>query len=143
MLFTLIFLIFKAIFINIIKEEAMEQDWQTLMKMTGGKEITVQKVRIKENDVRIEGSFDLPPLAKLSLEDQVFIAAFLKSHGSIKEMERLFGISYPTVKNRLNRLSRALDFINVDVQVFRNATDVLERLDRGEITFDQAMEELS
>ena len=143
MLFTLIFLIFKAIFINIIKEEAMEQDWQTLMKMTGGKEITVQKVRIKENDVRIEGSFDLPPLAKLSLEDQVFIAAFIKSHGSIKEMERLFGISYPTVKNRLNRLSRALDFINVDVQVFRNATDVLERLDRGEITFDQAMEELS
>ncbi len=121
----------------------MEQDWQTLMKMTGGKEITVQKVRIKENDVRIEGSFDLPPLAKLSLEDQVFIAAFIKSHGSIKEMERLFGISYPTVKNRLNRLSRALDFINVDVQVFRNATDVLERLDRGEITFDQAMEELS
>ncbi len=143
MLFYLIYLIFKAIFINIIKEEAMEQDWQTLMKMTGGKEITVQKVRIKENDVRIEGSFDLPPLAKLSLEDQVFIAAFIKSHGSIKEMERLFGISYPTVKNRLNRLSRALDFINVDVQVFRNATDVLERLDRGEITFDQAMEELS
>jgi len=121
----------------------MEHEWQALIKMTGGREITVQKVRIKENDVRIEGSFDLPPLAKLPLEDQVFIAAFIKSHGSIKEMERLFGISYPTVKNRLNRLSRILDFINVDVQVFRNATDVLERLDRGEITFDQAMEELS
>ena len=42
------------------------------------------------------------------MDDQVFIGAFVRSHGSIKEMERLFGVSYPTIKNRLNRLSQAL-----------------------------------
>lgn len=120
----------------------MIRDWQTLTRMTGGKEIMIERVRIKDDDLRIEGSFELPPMAKLSMEDQVFAAAFVKSHGSIKEMERLYGISYPTVKNRLNKIASQFDFINIDVNVENPRTDVLERLDRGEISIDQALEEL-
>ena len=47
-------------------------------------------------------------------EDQVFVAAFLKSHGSIKEMEQVFGVSYPTVKARLNRIAGQLEFVETD-----------------------------
>jgi hypothetical protein len=92
----------------------------------------------------VEGSFELPPLARLSIEDQVFVAAFVKSHGSIKEMERLFGVSYPTIKSRLNRLSATLDS-EWTVQAGAPAVDrsvILDRLERGEITAEQAAEAL-
>ncbi len=68
----------------------MAQDWQKLTDITRGKQILVEKVKIVESGIKIEGSFELPPFARLSMEDQVFIAAFVKSHGSIKEMEKLF-----------------------------------------------------
>jgi len=140
----LTFSIIWPIFLNIIKEriKKMIRDWQTLTRMTGGKEIVIERVGLKEDDLKIEGSFELPPMAKLSMEDQIFAAAFVKSHGSIKEMERLYGISYPTVKNRLNKIAEQFDFINIDVNVEKPRTDVLERLDRGEISIDQALEEL-
>lgn len=82
-------------------------------------------------------------MAQLTMEDQVFAATFIKTHGSIKEMERLFGISYPTVKNRLNKIGRQLSFVDVDVTVAKPGLTTLERLERGEITVEQAMEELS
>jgi hypothetical protein len=87
-----------------------------------------------------DGLFDLPPLAKLPMEEQVFVAAFVRSHGSIKEMERLFGVSYPTVKNRLNRISEKLSFL--EITIAEEGSDVLEQLDRGEISVDEALKRL-
>ena len=95
---------------------------------------------MSDSNIAIEGEFEPPPLAVLTLEDQVFVAAFVRSHGSIKEMERLFGVSYPTVKNRLDRIGAALDFLEVRPVPLR--TDVLERLARGEISVDDAVEGL-
>jgi len=57
----------------------------------------------------VQGEVEVAALGQLDLEDQVFVTAFLRSHGSIKRMEALFGISYPTVKNRLNRIVNNLD----------------------------------
>ena len=81
--------------------ETRTKDWQELTKLTQGAALVVERVRL--GDIAIEGAFELPQLARLTLEDQVFVAAFLKSHGSIKEMEQVFGVSYPAVKARLNR----------------------------------------
>ena len=78
-------------------------DWQDLLRMAQGAALVVERVRIPEKQIAIEGAFTLPELARLSLEDQVFVTAFLRSHGSIKEMEQIFGVSYPTIKARLNR----------------------------------------
>jgi hypothetical protein len=52
----------------------------------------------------VEGGFDLPVLARLDAEDQLFLLSFLKSSGSLKEMARQQGVSYPTVRNRLDAL---------------------------------------
>ena len=95
-------------------------------------------------DIAIEGAFDLPPLARLAADDQVFVAAFLRSHGSIKEMEQVFGVSYPTIKARLNRIAASLEFIEIDPEPNPGPgrAEVLERLARGEITADQAVSEL-
>lgn len=121
-------------------------DWKQLLRMSDGAALAIERVRLLESGVAIEGSFELPPLAKLAVDDQVFIAAFVKSHGSIKEMERLFGVSYPTIKGRLNRLSAELDpELKVETPAANGGDDrssVLDRLERGEISPQQAAEAL-
>src|SRR5690348_5710538 len=119
----------------------MAKDWQELTKLTQGAPLVVERVRL--GDIAIEGQFELPQLARLTMEDQVFVAAFLKSHGSIKEMEQVFGISYPTVKARLNRIAGQLEFVDTDpapLKATRN--DILDRLERGEITAAEAIRQL-
>ena len=116
-------------------------DWQELTRLTGGAPIVVQRVRLADTDTAIEGSFELPPLARLPAEDQVFIMVFVRSHGSIKEMERVFGVSYPTVKNRLNRIAAQLELVEMDP--VPSQSEVLAQLRRGEITAAEAIERLS
>jgi hypothetical protein len=125
-------------------------DWQELTKLTGGFTVEVERVRLVESDVSIEGRFVLPPLAQLPAEDQIFVAAFVRCHGSIKQMETHFGVSYPTIKNRLNKIGGLLSFIEIDdsrgapsaetVNPLNNA--VLDQLERGELTVAQALERL-
>ncbi len=100
----------------------------------------IQRLSCDDCNVSVEGDFDAPGLSSLSLEEQAFATAFLRSHGSIKKMEALFGISYPTVKNRLNAIIAELDRA---VEVPSSNSQVLDRLSRGEITVDEAMNELS
>ena len=118
----------------------MIHDWQKLTAITAGRPMVVERVRIVNGGISIEGEFELPPLARLTMEDQVFVAAFIRSHGSIKEMERIFGVSYPTIKNRLNRIASAAGL--VEVLPSAKPGEVLERLDKGEITVEEAMKEL-
>ena len=120
------------------------RDWQELMQLTQGRPIAVERVRLLDRDIVIEGLFEPPELARLSAEDQVFVAAFVRSHGSIKQMEQAFGVSYPTIKARLNRISVALSFVEADVEIDASPSraGVLERLERGEITAADAIAEL-
>jgi hypothetical protein len=53
---------------------------------------------------RVEGAFSLPALASLPAEDQEFLLNFVKASGSLKEMARILGLSYPTVRNRLDAI---------------------------------------
>jgi hypothetical protein len=115
-------------------------DWQDLLRIAQGDALLIERVRIPEKQIAIEGQFTLPQLAQLSLEDQVFVVAFLRSHGSIKEMEQTFGVSYPTIKARLNRISSQLEF--VDTNPTPSRTEVLQRLDSGEITPAEAIRSL-
>ena len=114
--------------------------WNELMKMTQGARIIVERVKVQGSEIALEGTFELPPLARLSMEDQIFIIAFIRCHGSIKEMESMFGISYPTVKNRLNHLARQLEFVEVNPPASK--TEILEELDRGAISLEEALEKL-
>ena len=115
-------------------------EWQELTKLSQGQSLIVERVRLADTGVAIEGAFELPQLAELSVEDQVFVTAFVRCHGSIKEMERIFGVSYPTIKSRLNRIIQMLEFVEVDPAPSR--ADVIDRLRRGEIDAQQALREL-
>jgi hypothetical protein len=122
------------------RTQAGTQDWQALSELVRGRPIVVERVRLVGQDIAVEGAFELPRLAQLSAEDQVFVAAFVRSHGSIKEMEQVFGVSYPTIKARLNRIAASLEFIETDPEPGR--AEVLDRLARGEITAEAAISEL-
>jgi len=121
-------------------ERKTPTDWGELTRLTQGQTIVVERVRLTDRDIAIEGSFELPQLARLSLEDQVFIVAFVRSHGSIKEMEQVFGVSYPTIKSRLTRIANSLEFVETNPTPSR--AEILDRLQRGEIGASDAIQEL-
>ena len=126
------------------------RDWQELTLLTQGQFMVVERVRLVDKDIAIEGRFALPELARLSADDQVFVAAFVRSHGSIKEMEQVFGVSYPTIKARLNRISASLNFLDTSPPDAAPTADgsqdargeVLSRLERGEIGAAEAVRQL-
>lgn len=98
--------------------------------------------------VALEGTFEVSALGRLGLADQAFVIAFVRHHGSIKKMESLFEISYPTVKNRLNAIAARLDeSFSAPTADAADASPanlfVLERLARGEIDVDEALDMLS
>ena len=128
--------------------ESRQTDWQELTKLTRDEPIVIERVRLANKDVAIEGRFELPQLARLSFEDQVFVTAFVRCHGSIKEMEQVFGVSYPTIKSRLNRIAQSLEFVETNVapsraeirDTIRNT--IMDRLKAGEISAADAIREL-
>lgn len=105
-----------------------------------GRRMAITRVECRECALVTEGEFDVAPLARLSEQDQTFVHAFLRGHGSIKRMERLLGVSYPTVKNRLNAITDQLD---ESYRSRSHGSRVLDQLANGEITVEQALEKLS
>ena len=120
--------------------KSTKSDWQELTKLTQGQPILIERIRIPDKDLAIEGRFELPQLARLSFEDQVFVTAFVRCHGSIKEMEQIFGVSYPTIKSRLTRIAGNLEFVETNPAPSR--TEILERLQRREISAQDAIQQL-
>jgi hypothetical protein len=125
----------------------MGRDWQELSKLVGQAPIEIERVRLVETGIAIEGPFTLPPLAQLAAEDQVFVAAFVRCHGSIKQMEQYFGVSYPTIKNRLNKIGSQLSFVEIQQGSDADSpasgrSEILDQVSRGELTVAQALERL-
>src|SRR5437762_10842297 len=122
-------------------------DWQALTRLTGDAPFLIERIRLTGQDmadVAIEGHFDLPPLAQLPAEDQIFVAAFVRCHGSIKQMEKFFGVSYPTIKNRLNRIGQQLPLAEIDPadEPSPVVSDILGSLERGEVSVREALRQL-
>ena len=106
-----------------------------------GKPMRVARMACPDGHVSMEAGFEIPALARLPLEDQIFVVAFVRHHGSLKKMESLFEISYPTVKNRLNAIRAKLDQ-SFDAPPSSPNMKVLEDLEKGEISVDEALDQL-
>ena len=127
-----------------------KHDWQALTRLTGGAAFEIERARLPAEDIAIEGHFDVPPLAQLAADDQIFVAAFVRCHGSIKQMEKFFGVSYPTIKNRLNRIGAQLPLAEVepespdsqDTAPRPSASELLGRLERGEMNVTDVLAQL-
>ncbi len=118
----------------------MAKEWHELTPFIKGAAVVIERIRLENKGISVDGDFELPPLARLSVDDQYFVMAFVQHHGSIKEMEKLFGISYPTVKNRLNRLAQQLNLVETCQQTL--SEEVIAELAKGKITAAEAIERL-
>lgn len=66
--------------------------------------VAVRRLECSACGTAVEGSFGLPVLARLTPEDQVFLLSLVKCSGSLKDLAKTYGVSYPTVRNRLDAL---------------------------------------
>jgi len=73
-------------------------------------ELTVVRLRCSSCDTSLEGNFALGQFSNLTPEQLDFIFTFVRSEGKINRMEQELGVSYPTIRNRLNEVIRALGF---------------------------------
>ncbi len=87
-------------------------------------------------EVRLEGSFTPSPLKYLGEKEEEFVMLFLQARGNIKEMERLLGISYPTVRSKLEAIIEKLGLtpIEVDEEERISRVEILKKLEKGEIS---------
>lgn len=102
-------------------------------------ELKVTKLGCSHCNTSIEGSFNLCKFCKLSTDQKGFLEVFVKNRGNIKEMEKELSISYPTVKNRLEDLIKALGYSPKYSEPEVDKKDILDRLSKGEITSEEAL----
>lgn len=101
----------------------------------------VTRLQCNQCDTRIENDFSLSKFAQLSKEQLSFAEVFLVSRGNIKEVEKELNISYPTVRAKLTEVITQLGYESEE-KSFSQKKEVIDQLDSGEITFEEAMEQL-
>jgi len=117
-----------------------------MTKMPGGCPVCHEKLTIRSLycpvcKVKLEGEFELPKLLSLTPEQMEFVEIFLRSRGNIKVVERELGISYPTVRAKLEEVIARLGY-DVEPHDRTDASDVLASLEKGEVTVEEAIRRL-
>jgi hypothetical protein len=84
----------------------------------------------------VRGRFPVPDLCRLPDDLYQFLVVFIKNRGVIRDVEKELGISYPTVRSRLDNVLAALGFSEQAARVDRS--EVIEMLERGEVTAEEA-----
>ncbi len=113
--------------------------------------LTVTRLHCNNCGTTIEGEFTVGRFSRLNREQYALLESFLRSRGNLRELERELGVSYPTVRNRVEALLRVLDLADgnpappdaprddsaaqVDPDTRRS---ILERLARHELSAEQA-----
>jgi hypothetical protein len=126
-------------------------------------ELTVTRLHCRSCGTALEGEFGVGRFGRLDRDQMNLLESFLRSRGNLKEMERELGISYPTVRGRVDALVRALGFGDQPASIAdedfdeeavsdtqaapdedeaNNRREILERLARKEIGADEAAEQL-
>lgn len=111
-----------------------------------GQNTEVTAISCNECGTRIEGHFQLCRFCRLTQEQKSFIETFVKCRGNIKEVEKELGISYPTVKSRLEDAANALGYINTqdfsydESETSEHRKEILDQLENGEISVEEAVD---
>lgn len=104
-----------------------------------GDELFVSKLSCHNCHTHIEGDFSLCKFCKLTDEQKQFVEIFIKSRGNIKEIEKEMGISYPTVRGKLENVIESLGYNPKYSESKIDKKEILRKLDSGEITSDEAL----
>ncbi len=115
-------------------------------------ELAITRLHCGSCGTTLEGDFSVGRFGRIDREQTALLESFLRSRGNLREMERELGISYPTIRARVEALVRALGFgpradadaepevddPTVRIVAVTDRTAILERLARHEITAEEA-----
>lgn len=104
--------------------------------------LIITEVRCSDCAASVRGEFELSDFSTLPGDEENFLRVFLAARGSVKEVGERLGISYPTVKARLENLLNALGLGSMRAAARQRRLEVLERLERGEIKAVEAVAQL-
>jgi len=104
--------------------------------------LKVIKLKCTNCNTVIENEFELSKLSNLTEDELNFVEVFIRSRGNIKDVEKELGISYPTVRAKLDEVIASLGYNVPKPKQNTNNKEILDMLDKGEITAEQAIEML-
>lgn len=112
-----------------------------------GEEMYISELSCDESGISIRGRFEASRYSKLDAEQEKFLETFLRCRGMLNSVEKELGISYPTVKIRLEALLEALDLTPIKDEAKREKQaekkqKILDQLEKGEITAEEAKSKL-
>ena len=105
-------------------------------------ELIATQLECRHCDTRIQGRFQTGPFSSLTMEQLEFVELFVRNEGKITRLQTEMGLSYPTIRNRLHEIIRALGYepgdeeSNLDEDKRRQ---ILEELERGNIDYEEAI----
>jgi hypothetical protein len=105
-------------------------------------QLQITRLQCKHCHTTIENEFQFSKLVSLEKEQLHFIETFLTCRGNIKEVEKALGISYPTVRGRLDEIIVALGHSPQRKQDEVNKKEIIALLEKEEISPEQAVEML-
>jgi hypothetical protein len=107
-----------------------------------GQDLSVTRLHCRSCDCTLEGHFDLGPLYKLQSEQLYFVQTFIRCEGKLNRMQEELGLSYPTVRNRLHEVMRAMGYPVEDDSgtTADQRRDILDDLAAGRIDTDEAIQ---
>ncbi len=106
------------------------------------RDLTVARLKCDTCDTVIENDFKLSKFDYLSDEELYFTETFLRCRGNIKEVEKELGISYPTVRSKLDAVIKKLGYETGEKEQSVRREEILKALEHGEITAEQAIDQL-
>ncbi|MGB8451402.1 MAG: DUF2089 domain-containing protein [Anaerocolumna sp.] len=114
-----------------------------------GEKLSITKLCCPKCSSAIEGDFQPCEFCRLLEEDLDFVKIFIKCRGNIKDVEKELGISYPTVRGKLDAVIRNLGFEIPDKEAVKDnelkknaRSEILEQLSKGELTPKEATERI-
>ncbi len=115
--------------------------------VSGGR-LYISELTGEDSGIQIRGRFEIPAYARLDKEQNEFLETFLRCRGIISCVEKELGLSYPTVRARLDALLEALDFSPVKddnakrEKMAEKRRRILDQLEKGDITPEEAKAKL-
>ncbi len=122
-----------------------------------GGTLIITECRCQDCDLQLRGNFQPPEFSGLSEDQLTFVRIFLRSRGNLSEVEKVLGVSYPTIRNKLDEINKVLDEAEATaaanrakaeqapaepdpVQAARQA--ILQQVAAGQLSAAQAIEKL-
>ena len=108
-------------------------------------ELTVQRLRCAGCGVALEGEFHLNPFNRLSAEQQRFVEIFLVARGNMSEVQKELGVSYPTVRARLEEIIGQLGHkpTSDDAAQQADRLNTLQEVESGSLSVEEALRRLA